>query len=110
MQKIDILTIEKIDETSCLYRMIELKHPKSTVNINFAPTQFDYYINWAREDIGGHLLGSKMINIKPILFVLTESFNSVPKAIVNDIAKLNSISVSPEIWEINYLGNTNRVL
>jgi len=110
MQKIDILTIEKIDETSCLYRMIELKHPKSTDNINFAPMQFDYYINWAREDIGGHLLGSKKINIKPILLVLTESFNSIPQAIIDGIASLDSISVAPEIWEIDFSGNTNRVL
>lgn len=110
MQKIDILTIEKIDETSYLYRMIELKHPKSTVNINFAPMQFDYYINWAREDIGGHLLGSKKINIKPILFILTDSFNSVPQTIVDDIAKLNTIAVDPKIWEIDFSGKTNRVL
>ena len=72
--------------------------------------QFDYYIKWAREDIGGHLLGSKKINIKPILFVLTDSFDSVPETIVDDIARLNSISFSPEIWEIDFLGNTNRVL
>jgi len=32
MQKIDILIFEKLDEASCIYRIIELKHPKSKKN------------------------------------------------------------------------------
>jgi len=110
MQKIDIFTIEKIDETTYLYRLIELKHPKSSVNINFAPMQLEYYINWAREDIGGHILGGKKFNIKPILIVLSRSFNSIPSNIVADIKKLNSISLLPEIYEIDFSLNVNKLL
>lgn len=112
MQKIDILTIEKTDETTYLYRLIELKHPKSSMNVNFAPMQLKYYINWAREDIGGHILGSKKFNIKPILLVFRSSnvSNVIPSNIVADIKKLNSISLSPEIYEIDSSLKPNRIL
>lgn len=110
MQKIDILTIEKLDETQYIYRIIELKHPKSSTNINYAPMQLDYYIKWAREDIGGHLLGARKFNIKPILLTLTKNFNSISNSIISDISKLNNISNNPEIWEINFNGNINKVL
>lgn len=101
MQKIDIITIEKIDETSNLYRLIELKHPKSTTNVSFAPIQLEYYINWAREDIGGHIIGGKNFNIKPILVTLTPRFDMIPSNIVSEISNLNTISTSPEVWEID---------
>lgn len=107
MQKIDIVTIEKIDETSYLYRLIELKHPKSSTNINFAALQLEYYINWAREDIGGHIIGGKKFNIKPILLSLTSKYNLIPENIVRDIKLLSSISNNPEIWEIDFSFNTN---
>jgi len=110
MQKIDILTIEKIDEINYLYRLIELKHPKSPMNVNFAPTQLKYYVKWAREDIGGHILGGTQFNIKPVLVVLTNSFNSIPNNIVQGIKKLNSISASPEIYEIDFSLNIRKVL
>jgi len=110
MQKIDIFTIEKIDETTYLYRLVELKHPKSSMNVNFAPMQLEYYINWAREDIGGHILGGKKFNIKPILIVLTRSFNTIPSNIIADIKKLQSISYAPEIYEIDFSLNINRLL
>jgi len=110
MQKIDILTIEKLDETEYLYRIIELKHPKSNIGIKFAPMQLEYYINWAREDIGGHLLGSRKFNINPILLSFTESFNSVPSSVIQEIKELDKISNTPEIWEIDYNGNVNRIL
>lgn len=45
------------DEIEYIYRIIELKHPKSITGVNFAPMQLEYYINWAREDIGGHIIG-----------------------------------------------------
>lgn len=110
MQKIDIFTIEKIDEVKYIYRIIELKHPKSGIGINSAPIQLEYYINWAREDIGGHIIGSKKFNIKPILFLLTNQFNSVPKFVITQIKSLENISNSPEIWEINYDSQINKVL
>jgi len=110
MQKIDIMTIEQIDETEYVYRLIELKHPKSTTNINFAPAQLEYYINWAREDIGGHIIGGRRFNIKPVLFSFTKQFNSIPNSIITQIQSLDQISNSPEIWEMDYAGNTNRVL
>jgi len=110
MQKIDIVTIEKIDETSYLYRLIELKHPKSSTNVNFAALQLEYYINWAREDIGGHIIGGKNFNTKPILLSLTSKYNSVPQNIIAEIKNLNSISKNPEIWEINFSLNTNKIL
>ncbi len=110
MQKIDIFIIEKIDEVEYIYRIIELKHPKSGTGINSAPIQLEYYINWAREDIGGHIIGSKKFNIKPILFSLTNQFNSVPKSIITQIKSLENISNSPEIWEINYDNQINKVL
>lgn len=110
MQKIDILTIEKLGETDYIYRIIELKHPKSTANVNFAPMQLEYYINWAREDIGGHILGGRRFNLKPMLLILTSNFNSISSSIISDIKSLNKISSNPEIWEIDYGGNTNKVL
>lgn len=110
MQKIDILTIEKIDEATHIYRIIELKHPKSKIGVNFAPGQLEYYINWAREDIGGHISGGRKFNIKPILVVLSDSFNSVPQNIVEDMKKLNSISSEPEIYELNLNLQANKIL
>ena len=110
MQKIDILTIEKLDETEYLYRIIELKHPKSNIGIKFAPMQLEYYINWAREDIGGHLLGSRKFNVKPILLSFTENFNSVPNSVIQKIKELDKISNTPEIWEMSYNSDINRVL
>ena len=102
MQKIDIITIEKIDEISNLYRLIELKHPKSTTNVSFAPIQLEYYINWAREDIGGHVIGGRSFNVKPILVTLTRMLNMVPNSIVSEISNLNTISSSPEVWEMDF--------
>ena len=110
MQKIDILTIEKLDETEYIYRIIELKHPKSGIGVNFAPMQLEYYINWAREDIGGHIIGGRRFNIKPILLSFTRQFNSISSSVISQIRVLNRISNSPEIWEMNYVGNTNRLL
>lgn len=101
MQKIDIITIEKIDETSNLYRLIELKHPKSTTGVSFAPTQLEYYTNWAREDIGGHIIGAKGFNIKPVLVTLAPRLNTTPNNVIKEINDLNVISTSPEIWEMD---------
>ena len=110
MQKIDIITIEKTDETSNLYRLIELKHPKSTTNVTFSPVQLEYYINWAREDIGGHIIGGKNFNIKPVLVTLTPTFDSIPNSIVSEINNLNAISSSPEVWEMDFSLNTQKRL
>ncbi len=110
MQKIDIFTIEKLDETEYLYRIIELKHPKSGIGVNFAPQQLEYYINWAREDIGGHIIGDGKFNIKPVLFSFTKQFNSIPDSVIKQIELLNKISISPEIWEMDYMGNINKLL
>ena len=110
MQKIDIITIEKTDETSNLYRLIELKHPKSTTNVTFSPVQLEYYINWAREDIGGHIIGGKDFNIKPVLVTLTPTFNSIPNSIVSEINNLNTISTSPEVWEMDFSLNMQKRL
>ena len=107
MQKIDILIFEKIDDATHIYRIIELKH-KACLN---SPTeQLRYYINWACEENGGHLLGGKKFNIKPILLVFTQQFNLIPQNIVSEISQLNSISTDPEIWEMNMQGNANKVL
>jgi RecB family endonuclease NucS len=81
MQKIDIMTIERINETSYLFRIIELKHPKS--EISSSVSQLEYYINWAREDIGVHVRGAYRFNIKPILLVLTKNFGIVQRDIIN---------------------------
>jgi hypothetical protein len=75
------MTIEKINETSYLFRIIELKHPKS--EISSSVSQLEYYINWAREDIGGHVRGANRFNIKPILLVLTKNFGIVQRDIIN---------------------------
>jgi len=85
MQKIDIMTIEKIKETSYLFRIIELKHPKSITGIDSSPSQLEYYINWAREDIGGHVRGAFQFNVKPILLVLARNFNIVQRDVINRI-------------------------
>ena len=110
MQKIDVLTIEKLDETEYIYRIIELKHPKSGIGVNFAPMQLEYYINWAREDIGGHIIGGRKFNIKPVLLLFTKQFNNIPSSIISHIKSLNRIAIAPEIWEIDYNGNINKVL
>mgnify|MGYP001773280516 FL=1 len=91
MQKIDI------------YRIIELKHPKSGIGVNFAPMQLEYYINWAREDIGGHIIGGRRFNIKPVLLCLTGRFNSIPDGVIKRIQALGNISNSPEIWEMDFI-------
>jgi hypothetical protein len=111
MQKIDIVTIEEIDATSNLYRLIELKHPKSDNNVNNAPAQLEYYINWAREDIGGHIIGGRSYNIKPVvLSLLPELINESQEYILNGINNLNTISASPEVWEMDYsLGVSKRL-
>ncbi len=112
MQKIDILTVEKIDETEYFYRIIELKHPKvkSGSGLQIAPRQLEYYVQWAREDIGGHIPEGRQFNIKPILFVLTQQLNSIPTDVVTAMQRLRSISDSPEIWEMDYAGQVNKVL
>jgi hypothetical protein len=110
MQKIDIVTIENVDETSKLFRLIELKHPKSTTNINFAPTQLEYYINWARDDIGGHIIGGKNYNIKPVVISLTKELNTTSDSITKEIRALDKISASPEIWEMDFSSTTNKIL
>jgi len=113
MQKIDVLTIEKLDDTEYIYRIIELKHPKSRSAVgvmNFAPMQLEYYINWAREDIGGHIIGGRKFNIKPVLLSFTKQFNNIPNSVISQIWALNQISSSPEIWEMDYSGNTNKIL
>jgi len=108
MQKIDIITIDKIDETTNLYRLIELKHPKSATNVQFSPAQLEYYINWAREDIGGHIIGGKNFNIRPLLVALTPTFGSIPDSIVDDINDLKAISTSPEVWEMDLSLNAKK--
>ena len=108
MQKIDIMTIEKINETSYLFRIIELKHPKSISGISSSVSQLEYYINWAREDIGGHVRGAYRFNIKPILLVLTKNFGIVQRDIINKIRELGNISFEPEVWEINFEGQGRR--
>jgi hypothetical protein len=109
MQKIDILIFEKLDEATYIYRIIELKHPKSTGNITFASEQLRYYIDWAREDYGGHLLGGKKFNVKPILLSLTPAVNSIPSNIVNDIKELSSIAKDPEVWEADFSFQVKRL-
>jgi Holliday junction resolvase len=110
MQKIDLLTIERESHIRYIFRVIELKHPKSRTNINFAPEQLEYYINWAREDIGGHLLGARQFNIKPILLVLTKETNSISEDVVNKVRNLKEIALEPEIWEIDFEKVLNQIL
>jgi len=110
MQKIDLMTIEKTNETNSIFRIIEIKHLKSKVDITSASEQLEYYINWALEDIGGHLKGAKKFNIKPILLVFTKKFNSIPNDVVEKINNLKDISFEPEIWEIDFEGKTNKIL
>jgi len=108
MQKIDLFIIERVDQTRFLYRLIELKHPKPDVNFSYG--QLEYYINWAREDIGGHIVGAQKFNIKPILLCLTSRFNSIQNDIVNQICRLEQIALAPEIWEMNFDLEINRIL
>jgi hypothetical protein len=109
MQKIDILTFEELDEATYIYRIIELKHPKSTGNTLFAPEQLRYYINWACEELGGHLLGGTRFNMKPVLFSLTKTFGSTPQNVVNDIKQLGTIATEPEIWEADFSFNIRQI-
>ena len=110
VQKIDILIIEKKTDIEYLYKIIELKHPRSRDNINLAPKQLEYYINWARDDIGGHLRDARRFNIKPVLLCLTREFGAVPNSVRNEINALGEISNHPEIWEIDYNLNFRRIL
>ena len=115
MQKIDVLTIEKTDEDDYLYRIIELKYINNN-NINDlkrASEQLEYYINWARDDIGGHLKNAKKYNIKPILLILDKTgqlINTFPNMIKHEIKNLNSISTNPEIWAIDFDNNIKQIL
>lgn len=110
MQKIDILTIEEVENEKLHFRIIELKHPKSVTNVTNAVGQLEYYINWAREDIGGHLIGSRKFNVKPILLNLNRGDNSVPDQIIQDFNRLKTISFNPEIWEIDSNVSSQRIL
>jgi hypothetical protein len=107
MQKIDILTIEQKDQASYLYRIIELKHPKSAANLNFAPSQLEYYVKWAQEDCGGHIIGGRKFNIKPILLNFSASFSSTAQDVIDGVKRLSSISKEPEVWEVDYSFNSN---
>ncbi len=109
MQKIDIMTIEEIEHEKLLFRIIELKHPKSPPNISNAVSQLEYYINWAREDIGGHLIGSRKFNIKPILLNLNTGKNDIPSEVTNGFRKLEEISFEPEIWEIDINASPKKI-
>ena len=44
MQKIDIMTIEETGSEEFVYRLIELKHPRSTTNVSNATNQLEYYV------------------------------------------------------------------
>ncbi len=101
MQKVDMITICEVSQENFEYRLIELKHFKSSPNISNAPAQLDYYINWARDDIGGHLKGAMQFNVKPILLILSKSPYLIPPDISKDFSELGKISYSPEIWELD---------
>jgi len=70
--------------------------------------QLEYYINWAREDIGGHIIGGRSFNIKPILLCLSGNFGNIPSDVIKQIKGLNKIAKEPEIWEMDYSGNVRR--
>lgn len=110
MQKIDLLILEKLDEATFVYRIVELKHPKSIGNLPFAPEQLKYYIDWACEDCGGHLVGSTKFNIKPILLSLATTPNSTPTSVVNNVKALSSKANEPEVWEANLSFHLNKLL
>ncbi|CAB3289432.1 conserved protein of unknown function [Methanocaldococcus lauensis] len=118
MQKIDILTIEKADCDDILYRIIELKYVKNNNldDIKRAPKQLEYYIKWARDDIGGHLRNAKSYNTKPILLILDKTNNilsnpeNFPKDVLSEIKDLNKISYEPEIWVMDFNNNIEKIL
>jgi hypothetical protein len=109
MQKIDISTFEELDEATYIYRIVELKHPKSTGNTSFASEQLRYYINWACEEIGGRLLGGTRFNIKPVLLSLARKFNSIPPSVANDVRQLSEMATEPEIWEADFSFNIQQM-
>jgi hypothetical protein len=110
MQKIDVLTMERMDETNYQYRIIELKHPKSTAGTKTAAEQLRYYVEWARQDCGGHIVGGTKFNIRPELVVLTREFGSVSRSVSNSVSGLVSVATHPELWEINFSLKANKVV
>lgn len=63
MQKIDILTIcQKNNKRE--YRLIELKDEPVQPNI---VEQIEYYVNWASQSSGRHLIGAFKGNIQPVI-------------------------------------------
>jgi hypothetical protein len=63
MQKIDILTINE-NENKKEYRIIELKDECITPNI---VEQIEYYVSWASQNTGRHLLDAYNWNIQPVI-------------------------------------------
>ncbi len=115
MQKIDILTIEEIEDNEYLYRIIELKYIKSNNvgDINKAPSQLEYYIKWARDDMGGHLKNAEKYNVKPILLILDktgELADNFPNNVKDNVKTLNNISTNPEIWVIDFNNNIKQII
>ncbi len=69
MQKIDLLTINKINNHN-EYRIIELKDEPIRPEIIY---QIEYYTNWASQDLGRHLEGAFSWNIQPVIVAPTLS-------------------------------------
>ncbi len=63
MQKIDILSINKLEKTE-EYRIIELKDEPVKPDVT---EQVEYYVNWASQNSGRHLDGAYSWNIQPVV-------------------------------------------
>ena len=63
MQKIDILTINQVEERK-EYRIIELKDEPVDPKV---VEQIEYYVNWASQNSGRHLEAAYNWNIRPII-------------------------------------------
>lgn len=92
MQKIDILTINQIDERK-EYRLIELKDESVEPEV---VEQIEYYVNWASQNSGRHLEGAFDWNLQPVIVAPphnSKNWQSVINAFKDYILKKISLPI-----------------
>ncbi len=104
MQKIDLVTIEAVDEGRWCYRLIELKVVGQNTKLEGASRQLKYYVNWAREDVGGHFRGATSSNIIPILLIwdpFQRLKDSEVKQLVAEMKQLRRVARNVQLYLID---------
>ncbi len=111
MQKIDILSITGL-RTNPVFRVIELKYKPVAIGIE---EQLTYYVNWASEADGRHLIGAHHWNIQPIVVApphnprtwgsvvnAFKEFNAMKSALPIEYFEFNPVAETLAFTKVNY--------